>query len=238
MTVFDPVDASSTYEETVARLGTAIRIGVLEPGSKLPPERELAEQLDISRSTLRQALATLTGTGHLSAVRGRLGGTFVSDNPPIASGSAQAREEWRTLLDWRLALELGIVQLAAERASDGDLDRLATAYDALEQAAATDYAAWRRADVAFHLTLAEVSGSKRLVAEMTQLHGQLTDLMHGLEWPDDALEQAGAEHHRVLDAVRDGDAARAVTEMRRHLGTTEQVVAETYDLAERPGRVA
>ncbi len=63
--MFEPVDASSTYEETVTRLGTAIRIGVLPAGSKLPPERELAEQLAISRSTLRQALATLTATGHL-----------------------------------------------------------------------------------------------------------------------------------------------------------------------------
>src|SRR5215213_10355195 len=85
-TVFEPVDASSTYEETVTRLGTAIRIGVLPPGSKLPPERELAEQLSISRSTLRQALTTLVQSGHLTSVRGRSGGTFVVEAPPLSEG--------------------------------------------------------------------------------------------------------------------------------------------------------
>src|SRR4051794_41567422 len=116
MTVFEPVDASSTYEETVARLGVAIRIGVLPPGAKLPPERELAEQLCISRSTLRQALATLTEAGHLTAMRGRLGGTFVVEEPPLASGEGFALENSRELLDWHLALELAAGQLATERA--------------------------------------------------------------------------------------------------------------------------
>ena len=134
-TVFEPVDATSTYEETVTRLGTAIRIGVLGPGSKLPPERELAEQLSISRSTLRQALATLTETGHLIAVRGRSGGTFVADDPPVSSGTPFPRERLRALLDWRLALELGNVQLAAERTRNGDFERLdAVPYGQMEAA--------------------------------------------------------------------------------------------------------
>jgi GntR family transcriptional regulator, transcriptional repressor for pyruvate dehydrogenase complex len=57
--VFKPVRPPTTFEETVERLGTAIRLGVLVPGSRLPPERRLADELRISRSTLRQALTTL-----------------------------------------------------------------------------------------------------------------------------------------------------------------------------------
>src|SRR5215212_560847 len=92
--VFEPVATQSTYEETVARLGTAIRLGVLAPGTRLPAERELADQLGISRSTLRQALTTLVQSGHLHSVRGRGGGTFVAEAPlPVAR-----REE---LVDWR-----------------------------------------------------------------------------------------------------------------------------------------
>src|SRR5687767_15643818 len=84
--VFKPVQPPTTFEETVERLGTAIRLGLLPPGTRLPPERELAEQLGISRSTLRQALTTLVQSGHLISLRGRSGGTFVSEEPPISSG--------------------------------------------------------------------------------------------------------------------------------------------------------
>src|SRR5829696_1927810 len=82
--VFEPVQSVSTFEETVERLGTAIRLGLLVPGTQLPPERDLAEQLSISRSTLRQALTALVQSGHLVALRGRTGGTFVAEEPPLA----------------------------------------------------------------------------------------------------------------------------------------------------------
>ncbi|MBA3358037.1 MAG: FadR family transcriptional regulator, partial [Thermoleophilaceae bacterium] len=85
--VFTPVAAQTTFEETVERLGTAIRLGLLPAGSRLPAERDLAEQLRISRSTLRQAITTLVQSGHLVAQRGRTGGTFVTDSPPLAEDS-------------------------------------------------------------------------------------------------------------------------------------------------------
>src|SRR3954464_6047720 len=85
--VFEPVRTATTFEETVDRLGTAIRLGILAPGSRLPSERDLAEQLAISRSTLRQAITALVESGHLTSVRGRTGGTFVVPEPPLAEGS-------------------------------------------------------------------------------------------------------------------------------------------------------
>ena len=73
--VFEPVQTATTLEETVERLGTAIRLGLLAPGDRLPPERDLADQFGIARSTLRQALTSLTESGHLVATRGRGGFT-------------------------------------------------------------------------------------------------------------------------------------------------------------------
>src|SRR6059058_1022762 len=102
--VFGPVHPPTTFEETVERLGTAIRVGLLPPGSRLPPERELAEQLGIARSTLRQALTTLVQSGHLVSLRGRTGGTFVSERPPLSEvGVARplSAEAW-AVLDYRV----------------------------------------------------------------------------------------------------------------------------------------
>ena len=82
--IFAPVRSQTAFEETLERLGTAIKLGLLEPGAQLPAERELCARLGVSRSTLRQALTALVQSGHLHAVRGRGGGTFVSDRPPPA----------------------------------------------------------------------------------------------------------------------------------------------------------
>src|SRR5918911_293820 len=114
--VFEPVQTATTFEETVDRLG------LLAPGSRLPSERELAEQLAISRSTLRQAITALVESGHLTSVRGRSGGTFVVPEPPLAEGSpGPLPDGWRQVLDLRFAIETGVVALAAERADEGPL---------------------------------------------------------------------------------------------------------------------
>src|SRR4051812_30980420 len=123
--VFKPVDPPTTFEETVERLGTAIRLGLLPPGRRLPPERDLARLLRISRSTLRQAITTLVESGHLVSLRGRTGGTFVVDAPPLSEMEEQPLgEEARAVLDYRVALETGSTLLAAERAGNDELDLL------------------------------------------------------------------------------------------------------------------
>ena len=123
-TVFAPVRSQTAFEETVERLGTAIKLGLLPPGTRLPAERELCGRLGIARSTLRQALTALTESGHVFATRGRGGGTFVADpQPPADPPSPEMLARWRETCDQRLAVELGVALLAAERAQPADLAR-------------------------------------------------------------------------------------------------------------------
>ena len=104
--VFGPVRPPTTFEETVERLGTAIRLGLLPAGSQLPPERKLAGQLGISRSTLRQALTTLVQSGHVVSTRGRGGGNFVAAHPPLSDVNGKVLdEEAYAILDFRVAVE-------------------------------------------------------------------------------------------------------------------------------------
>jgi DNA-binding FadR family transcriptional regulator len=221
--VFEPVQPPTTFEETVERLGTAIRLGVLTPGYRLPPERELAEQLGISRSTLRQALTTLVQSGHLVSVRGRGGGTFVAEAPPPAEASETVRADWREVLDMRVAIECGAALLAAERADEAAFARLEELIGAMDER--PDFDAYRRADVRFHMTLAEASGTPKLVAEMTEVQGDMSELIALIPHPDTVLTHSNDEHRRILKHLRAGDGVGAVKVLRQHLVGTEHILA-------------
>jgi GntR family transcriptional regulator, transcriptional repressor for pyruvate dehydrogenase complex len=223
-TVFKPVRPPTTFEETVERLGTAIRLGLLPPGSKLPAERSLAVRLRISRSTLRQALTTLVQSGHLVSVRGRTGGTFVAERPPLAEqdGKPLGDDAW-AVLDYRVAIETGATILAAERADDEQLDVL----DALvrRMSEVGDFEGYRRADIRFHIGVAEAAGSPRLVTAMTEVQGQVSDLIALIPHPEEVLTHSNAQHRRLVTLLRRGRGAQAVTLMRDHIEGTEHILA-------------
>jgi GntR family transcriptional regulator, transcriptional repressor for pyruvate dehydrogenase complex len=225
--VFKPVQPPTTFEETVERLGTAIRLGLLPPGARLPPERDLAEQLRISRSTLRQALTTLVQSGHLVSVRGRAGGTFVAEEPPLAEDPEAAAEplgeEARAVLDQRVAIETGATVLAAERSGKDDLERLETCVARMDEADAFDL--YRRADVRFHIGVAEAAQSPRLVTAMTEVQGQMTGLIARIPHPEEVLARSNSQHKRLVGCLRRRDTGSAVLLMREHIEGTEHILA-------------
>jgi DNA-binding FadR family transcriptional regulator len=223
--VFKPVQPPTTFEETVERLGTAIRLGLLAPGIRLPAERDLAEQLKISRSTLRQALTTLVQSGHLVSRRGRAGGTFVAEEPPLAQSSTVKvlTAEARAVLDYRVAVEAGATVLAAERAGAEDFERLGELIERMDHAESFDD--YRRADVRFHIGLAEAAHSARMVTAMTEVQGQMSDLIARIAHPEEVLTRSNAQHRRVLGHIRAREAGRAVRLMRQHIEGTEHILA-------------
>jgi DNA-binding FadR family transcriptional regulator len=222
--VFEPVNPPTTFEETVERLGTAIRLGLLGPGTRLPAERDLAEQLGISRSTLRHALTTLVQSGHLISQRGRRGGTFVAENPPLADRpDHEIRSDWRDVLDYRVAIECGAAQLAAERASReglGPLDELVE-----KMGEACDFEVYRRADIRFHIAVAEAADSPRLVREMTDVQAAMSELISYIAHPHEVLTHSNAQHRRLCACLAKGDASASVSLVREHIRGTEHILA-------------
>jgi DNA-binding FadR family transcriptional regulator len=223
--VFQPVQPPTTFEETVERLGTAIRLGLLQPGSQLPPERDLADRLHISRSTLRQAITTLVQSGHLVSLRGRSGGTFVAERPPMGQDVAAEvlGDGARAVLDYRVAVETGAAVLAAERVQPPELERLDRLAEQME--AAAEFEDYRRADVRFHIGVAEAAHSARLVAAMTEVQGQMSDLIARIAHPDEVLRSSNEQHRRLIAALGRGDSARAVAVVRQHIESTEHILA-------------
>jgi GntR family transcriptional repressor for pyruvate dehydrogenase complex len=224
-TVFAPVQSQTAFEETLERLGTAIKLGLLQPGDRLPAERELCRQLGISRSTLRQALTALVQSGHLHAARGRSGGTFVAESPPPADAPSPALlAGWRDACDQRLAVELAVAVLAAERADPAALAPLAECVSAMDETL-EDFADFRQADVRWHIGLAEAAGSPRLVAAMTEAQGQMSDLISYIAHPPELLAWTNQQHAKMVTAVRKRDGDRAMRIMAEHLKGTEHVLA-------------
>ncbi len=224
--IFEPVHTATTFEETVERLGTAIRVGLLVPGSRLPAERDLAAQLHISRSTLRQALNALVQSGHLTSRRGRGGGTFVSDAPPLAERGRDQEplgaEAW-AVLDERVAVEVGAVILACERAREEDIARLGQLVETM--ASADEFALYRRADMQFHIGVAEAARSPRLTTSMTDIQGQMSALIARIAHPEQVLTRSNEQHGRLVALMRRGQSTRAVKLMREHIEGTEHILA-------------
>lgn len=224
--VFQPVEAHTAFEATVDRLGTAIRLGLLPAGSRLPRQRDLAEELGINRSTLREALKALAASGYLVSLRGPGGGTFVADCPPLVrSGVGKpSAGRVRAVLDERVAVETGATLLAAERATADDLTRLEGLVE--EMAEAEAFGEYRRADVHFHIAVAEAAHSTRLVTTMTEVHGWMSDLIDGIPHPEDRLSRSNAQHRTLVALIRTGEGGRAARLMREHMEQTERVLKE------------
>jgi len=224
-TIFAPVRSQTAFEEAVDRIGTAIRLGLLPPGTRLPAERELCAKLGIARSTLRQALVALGQSGHLRAIRGRGGGTFVVDDlPPAAPPADDVLDRWRTMWDHRIALEVGVAVLACKRARPGALRGLGELLSAME-VSLDDFATYRQLDVRFHIGLAETTENSRLITVATEVQGNATRLIALIAHPAEVLSSSNVQHRRILAAVSSGDEGATAREVAEHLRGTEHILA-------------
>lgn len=225
LAVFRPVKAGNTFEETVERLAQAVKLGVVPKGGRLPAERELAERLNVSRVTLREAIKALQQAGFVESRRGRAGGTFVTyDATQRRTGSARklvrsmGRDEVLDALDFRAVVEPGAAELAARR----DLDSGARRYlcDSLEAVATASPDRHRIADSRLHLAIAELSGSASLAAAVTDVQMRLDELLAAIPVLGRNIEHSSAQHQAVVRAILAGNARKARSAMQEHVDAT------------------
>ena len=223
--VLRPVREGNAFEETVERLLTVIKLGVVGPGERFPPERELAAQLGISRLTLREAIRELNKAGYVESRRGRLGGTFITYSRPEPSVSELRRlaqqnaEKLTDALAFRFALETGAADMLAQQvaAGRGERDVLLARLAEVNGASPKEY---RRMDTRFHLAIAELTGSSLLTAACADARMRLNDLLNAIPVLKLNIAHAATQHAGIVDAILAGDPERARTAVAEHLAGT------------------
>jgi GntR family transcriptional repressor for pyruvate dehydrogenase complex len=222
--VLRPVRGHHAFEACVEQLATAIRLGVYPHGTALPAERELAEQLGVSRATLREAIAALRSAGLVETTRGRGGGTVVQRRPARRASSARAaiRGRQQDLLDslqFRGIVEPGAAALAAGR----DLDQATRALLTESLAAVSEAPAGpehRQCDSRLHLAIAAASGSPRTIAAVTDVQGALDEMLHAIPVLSVNIAHSTAQHRAIVAAILAGNARKASRVMAEHCEDT------------------
>jgi GntR family transcriptional repressor for pyruvate dehydrogenase complex len=219
------------------RLVTAIAVGAYSPGERLPPERELAERLSVSRVTLRQALQRVADLGLVEARRGRGGGTFVTAISWQEVAPAEARRtlevelpRLRELFDYRCMVEGTIARAAAERRTEEQAAALEAALAEFRETGA-DMAVARALDRRLHGLVCAAAGNRHLVALSAHLTTAAT-LGFGAEpYEPDFFVRALHEHEQLIGAVVRGEAERAQQVAQAHFALTYVTMERSLERA-------
>ncbi|WP_139719271.1 FadR/GntR family transcriptional regulator [Serinicoccus chungangensis] len=218
-----PVRSGNVFEETTEHLLRLLHLGTFPPGAKLPAERELAESLRVSRTTLREVLGELQKAGYVTVSRGRYGGTHVAPTlPPRRGEGALDPAEVDDLLTLRAIVEPAAAGLAAARdLSDEERQRLR---DVAADCAAAGVEQYRPLDARLHLTLAELSGSPSLAGVVADVRDRVTGMLDRIPLLPPNLAHSTDQHETVVAAVLAGRQAEAREAMGEHLEGTASLL--------------
>ena len=218
----DPERSATTSEEVVAQLREMIQHGELRPGDRLPPERDLAKTLGVSRPTLRAGIRSLAAVGVLQSRQGA--GTFVVnaegppslDSSPLRLMAALHGFTSAEMFEARLSLEMAIAGLAAERATGDQMasiaEELAGMYASLDEP--EQYLVH---DMRFHQMIAAASGNGILTALMNMVATILFDVRRKTVNRAHDLKESAEMHRQIYRAIRDRNPEEARLAMRDHL---------------------
>ena len=220
--------------QVVNHVRSLIEDGTLHPGDKIPPEREFAKKLKISRASLRAGIGHLAAMGVLNVRHGV--GTFVAEGPPALGtaslallGALHGFKPWQ-MFEARLILESHLAAMAAERGREEH-------FTALAEEVTEMYATFHEPqeylihDMRFHRTIAEASGNPILAVLMETIMAALYDERRKTVERSRDLKQAAEIHREIYRAIRSRNAMEARAVMERHLKLAETAQVSEQALA-------
>jgi len=219
--------------------------GLLKPGDRLPPERELAERFKVSRPTLREAIQNLKAKNMVVSRQG--GGNYISETlgselrDPLLQALSEHDEFRYDLLEFRDALEGISTYYAAIRSTDDDKKKLTKAYEDLIQAHNMRLPELEaKKDAAFHLTIAECAHNAVMLHTMRALFQMLSQSiaanLNYLFQHSEAREKVMQQHTVIYNAIMTGDGNVAKHAIHEHLSYVEDILLEVSRLESRRQR--
>ncbi len=224
----EPVRKIAIHELVVQRIRRAIHLGDYLPGDRLPSEREIAERLEVSRETVREAIKVLESEGYVVSRRGAAGGIAVTAlGGPVARTHAHLQQNQESivhLMDFRRANECLAARLAAQLRTDDDLAQIALAIEDLK--VAEDIPRFRKADASFHLAVAVASRNPYVERAIVDAREAIF-LWHGNRSYDLVLDTTLNGHQKIFDAIAARDPDGAATAMDEHLSVALEEIRQT-----------
>ena len=214
--------ARKKYQEIAEHFELLVLSGKLKPGDRLPAERQIMEDFDAGRSSVREALFSLQRQGLLTSRPGavpRVSTPTVDGIFAELSGSMRhymnRPEGLREMQDARALLEIGLARRAAKMASEEDIEKLQRALEA--NRSARDLDSFVQTDIAFHLEIARISKNPVFESLNAALSDWLKDQRIKSSAANTSFESVVEQHQRILDAIREKNVEKAADAMDRHL---------------------
>lgn len=217
-----PIERKRLKDQIIDQLIAMIADGKLKPGDKMPSETALMEQFGVGRSSLREAIGALSLIGMLTVRPGH--GTHVA--PSSAEPLLSKPLRWGMLVGWReklhefiearIAIEQTLVGMAAERASEADIEEIRKGLNMLKSPKLTRRKAIQ-ADLVFHTSIANASHNSVLARFLEELRQPVRNWMEQKASLFGGYDRVYEQHEKILDAIQAHDPAMAQKAIREHL---------------------
>ncbi|MBK5473238.1 FadR family transcriptional regulator [Bacillus sp. TH19] len=235
---YKSIKPKKIYEEVSEAILTMIKNGTLKPGDKLLPVHQLAEQFQVGRSAVREALSALRAMGLIEMKQGE--GTYVRNFDPSSLTKSlnnkllMKKEDILNLLEVRKVLEVGAVRAAAAKRTEANLQNMKQWLDEMAKSIG-DEKAGEKADFHFHMGIAESSHNNILLELMNHVSEMIAEtigesrriILYGEQTTSERLLE---EHQSIYDAVLKQDVELAQQAMLDHLTNVEYIVTGKSDI--------
>lgn len=227
--MFKPANKSTLYEDVLHQILDAVKKRTWEPGDKIPGELALAEQFQVSRNCIREALKALSILNILEAKPGQ--GTFVAEDALRQITNRELTEHLSEnvsiieLMEIRTLLETQIIRWAIERGTDEEFERLKEVIDEERRFGRELSESSLQPRAEFHKILAEIAGNSLAVKFLNSIRGEFdAQRKRYLDLPQGTWEDMMNEHEKILELIVKRDTDKAIIEMEKHLKRMKIVI--------------